>query len=103
MNVESLIRRKLSAEFQAGHLEVINESHGHNVPKGSETHFKLVIVDECFVGVARVQRHRVVYALLADELSSGVHALSVHCYTSEEWGLRNEQSTTSPKCMGGGL
>lgn len=26
------------------HLEVINESYMHNVPKGSETHFKVLVV-----------------------------------------------------------
>jgi BolA protein len=103
MSVEDRIRQKIAEALSPSHLEVINESHGHNVPKGSETHFKLVIVDECFLGLPRVQRHKMAYALLAEELSSGVHALSMHCYTSEEWSLRSQQAVDSPKCMGGGL
>jgi stress-induced morphogen len=37
------IREKLAAAFQPFHLDVLNESYMHNVPKGSETHFKVSI------------------------------------------------------------
>ena len=30
------------------HLEIINESYMHNVPKGSETHFKVVVISDVF-------------------------------------------------------
>lgn len=45
---EQLIVNKLSTAFKPSHLEVINESYMHNVPKGSETHFKVVVVSEKF-------------------------------------------------------
>jgi len=38
--VENSIRNKLSQHFNPNHLEIINESYMHNVPKGSETHWK---------------------------------------------------------------
>lgn len=47
-SVEEAIRAKLSQKLAATHLEVLNESYMHNVPKGSETHFKVVIVSEKF-------------------------------------------------------
>ena len=31
-------------------MEVMNESYMHNVPKGSETHFKVVVVSPKFEG-----------------------------------------------------
>lgn len=46
--VEASIRNKLTTELQTTHLEVINESFMHNVPKGSETHFKVVVVSDKF-------------------------------------------------------
>lgn len=36
---EKIIFTKLTDKFKPNHLEVINESYKHNVPKGSETHF----------------------------------------------------------------
>lgn len=35
------IRDKLQSAFQPAHLDVLNESYMHNVPKGAETHFKV--------------------------------------------------------------
>ena len=49
--VEAEVRAKLEAALTPTHLEVINESAGHNVPAGSETHFKVVVVSQCFAGV----------------------------------------------------
>lgn len=34
------ITRKLEGGLKPLHLEIINESYQHNVPKGSETHFR---------------------------------------------------------------
>lgn len=62
---------------QPTHLEVFNESYMHNVPKGSETHFKVVVVSEEFDGVSLIKRHRMVNNALRDELAGGVHALSI--------------------------
>ena len=52
--------------------QVINESSGHNVPKGSETHFKVVVVSDSFDGQMLIARHRMVNEILADELSGYV-------------------------------
>ena len=42
------ITENLTASFNPAHLQVINESYMHNVPQGSETHFKVVVVSEKF-------------------------------------------------------
>lgn len=47
-SVESTIRSKLQTALDAKHLDIINESYMHNVPKGAETHFKVVVVSEKF-------------------------------------------------------
>lgn len=46
--VEASIRNKLTQRLNAEHVEVVNESYMHNVPKGSETHFKVLVVSEKF-------------------------------------------------------
>lgn len=83
------------------HLEVVNESHMHSVPVGSESHFKVVLVSSQFEGRRQVARHQTIYQLLAHELANGVHALALHTYTNAEWQLRAAAAPESPQCMGG--
>ena len=58
MSVTSTIEQKLANGIPAKHLEVINESHQHNVPAGSESHFKVVIVSDDFEDQSLINRHR---------------------------------------------
>ena len=100
--VETEIRKQLTETFQPTHLEVINESHQHNVPPGSESHFKVVLVSEAFAGKRQVQRHQAVYGALAEQLKGPVHALSLHTHSPDEWSER-QHAPESPACLGGGL
>jgi BolA protein len=81
-------------------LEVENESHGHNVPKGSETHFRVVVVSQVFEGKSAVARHKLVYAALGDELRAGLHALAITARTPGEWNAA-PVANESPLCHGG--
>lgn len=101
MIVQQRIEARLKEALDPSHLEVINESHRHSVPRGSETHFKVVIVSPRFDGVSTVKRHQLVYGALADEMKAGVHALAITSRTPAEWAARPE-ANTSPKCHGGG-
>tara|TARA_X000000368_G_scaffold117931_1_gene92131 strand:- start:5808 stop:6110 length:303 start_codon:yes stop_codon:yes gene_type:complete len=97
MNVEKKIEHTLSDNFQLSHLEVINESHMHSGPN-TETHFKVVLVSEEFKDVKLVQRHRKINELLKYELENGVHALSLHLFTMDEWKEKEEYVKDSPPC-----
>ncbi len=101
MSVQDVIEQKLTAAFAPQHLEVRNESGGHNVPAGSETHFKVVLVSTLFDGERLLARHRRVNAALADELQGPVHALAIHTYTADEWQARFGEAPMSPPCQGG--
>ena len=46
--IRGIIEDKLRNEFQPVHLDVQDESYRHNVPAGSESHFKVVIVTDRF-------------------------------------------------------
>ena len=100
MSTQEIIESKIKANLAPEFLEVINESHGHNVAPGSETHFKLTIVSQQFASLTLVRRHQRLYQLLAEELSNGVHALALHTFTPEEWS-QNQRSLESPNCLGG--
>jgi BolA protein len=98
--VKTAIQEKLEV-LAPEHLEVINESHMHNVPEGSESHFKVVIVSDQFAGSMLVARHRRVNELLSAEIQGPVHALSIHAMTPEEWFESGARSPDSPECLGG--
>jgi stress-induced morphogen len=88
------------APFATG-MQVINESFMHNVPKGAETHFKVVVVSDTFTDVALIKRHRTVNTLLKEELATGVHALTIQAKTVAQWEQSGHAVEPSPKCLGG--
>lgn len=87
--VADRIRHTLTAALAPTSLEVIDESarhagHAHVVSRAGsaqgtgETHFRIKVVSEGFRGKSRLERHRAINALLADELTpDGVHALAI--------------------------
>jgi len=81
MTVEQSIKEKLSKAFAPDALEVVNESHHHAGHAGSpgtgESHFSVKVVSDSFAGKSRVERHRMVNAVLADELAGKIHALAI--------------------------
>jgi BolA family transcriptional regulator, general stress-responsive regulator len=101
MSRHARIDAALRETFDPLHLEVIDESHMHSVPAGSESHFKLLVVSERFVGQNLVARHRAVNALLRPEFEGGLHALALHTWTPEEWFERGGSAPESPPCLGG--
>ncbi|MBA2709218.1 MAG: BolA family transcriptional regulator [Tatlockia sp.] len=101
MSRKKRIFELISSEFNPQFLNIEDESFMHNVPDGAETHFKLTIVAEKFTGLSKLARHRLINQLLSSELNSGLHALSLHLYTIEEWQSRGETSPNSPACKGG--
>ncbi|XP_046740595.1 DNA-binding transcriptional regulator BolA isoform X2 [Diprion similis] len=76
--VESSIRAKLEDGLKPNFIQVINESYMHNVPKGSETHFKVVVVSEKFAGQPLIKAK-----------------------TPEQWQESSKLVEPSPACRGG--
>ncbi|AWL10950.1 Protein BolA like protein [Saliniradius amylolyticus] len=101
MHIQSVIEDKLSEHFSPEHLEVLNESHQHNVAAGSETHFKVVLVSPKFHGERLINRHRAVNKVLREELANHIHALALHTYTDSEWHGLYGETPDSPRCLGG--
>jgi BolA protein len=53
--IQQAITEALTTSLKPVHLEVINESYMHNVPKGSESHFKVLVVSKEFDGLALIK------------------------------------------------
>jgi len=95
------IGRRLTDAVSLLHLNVDNESHQHNVPENSQTHFKVVLVSDDFADLSRIKRHRLVNSLVKDLLAGPIHALTLHLYTAIEWRARFGEAPLSPPCHGG--
>jgi BolA family transcriptional regulator, general stress-responsive regulator len=82
MTAKDVITQKLTNAFAPQSISVVDESHQHaghaGHRPGGETHFRVTIVAEAFRGKNRIERHRMINAILAAELSGGVHALALH-------------------------
>jgi BolA protein len=81
MSVADTMRQKLSRRFAPARLDIQDDSHRHQghagARAGGESHFQIHIVAAEFAGLTRVQRQRLIYETLAEELAGPVHALAV--------------------------
>ncbi|TPX38311.1 hypothetical protein SmJEL517_g00130 [Synchytrium microbalum] len=97
------ILHKLTTALTPTNLEIIDDSHlhaSHAAMKAQgglnkETHFRVSVVSPSFEGKPVVQRHRMIYDLLSEELKAsfsrllaqlvgGLHALSLNTKTPKE-------------------
>lgn len=89
MSVADIMTKKLEESLNPSVLKLIDESHLHAGHAGAnpqgESHFQLLIVSDKFEGVTRVQRQRLVYDILAEELKGRVHALQLKTLTQVEY------------------
>ena len=80
-SVAQRIRDKLDAAFEPERLAIADDSANHaghvGARLGGESHFRIEITAAAFAGTTRVERQRLIYAVLADELAGPVHALEV--------------------------
>ena len=81
MSVAETIEKKLNESLAPSRLTVEDDSHKHaghsGARPGGETHFNVTIVSAAFAGKSRVDRQRMVYQILAEEMAGPVHALGL--------------------------
>ena len=80
--LEQSINRKLRDTFDPAVLEVINESHLHaghqpGFNGEGESQIRVRMVAAYFNGKSRVDIHREINAICADEIAAGLHALAI--------------------------
>lgn len=72
------IRALLTEALAPVELDVIDEGHKHAGHSGEgRGHFFARIVSPAFAGKNPIQRHRMVYAALAEMMPDGIHALAI--------------------------
>ncbi|GAB1870088.1 BolA-like protein 2 isoform X2 [Camponotus japonicus] len=75
---EEHIKDKVTEGLKASHVEVVDQSDGCGAK------FSVVVVSDLFQGKPTLQRHRLVYGVLEEELKA-IHAISVTTLTPEQW------------------
>ena len=82
MATTDTIAQKLKDALSPQHIEVEDVSHHHaghaGWRDGGGTHFSVTIKAASFAGKSRLQQHRIVNSILADELAGDIHALELH-------------------------
>lgn len=80
-SIKDRIETKLRTRFTPERLIVTDDSHRHaghaGARPGGQTHFAVEIVSDSFRAQSRVDIHRAIHALLAEEFAAGVHALAI--------------------------
>ncbi|EGX89351.1 BolA domain protein [Cordyceps militaris CM01] len=102
--LEDVIRAKIMAALNPLTLEIYNDSHLHSHHKAmqgsisKETHFRLVITSDAFNSKMQPARHRMIYALLRDEMAQegGIHALQLRTLTPEEEARQQKKLEDEP-------
>jgi BolA protein len=78
----------LTRELEPIELRVEDESHQHaghaGWREGGETHFRIDVVSPAFAGKSRIERHRIVNAVLAPAFQRGLHALAIEARAPEQ-------------------
>lgn len=96
---EVRIAEVLKSAFKGAKIFLENESMHHLVPPNSETHFKLLVISDDFLGISKVGRQRMVYGPLNSEFKAGLHALTLRALTTSEWESGQGENFISPECM----
>jgi len=82
------MQSKLTDALAPIELTIEDDSQRHVGHAGhdgrGESHFNVTVVSDRFQGRSRVDRQRLVYRILSEELADRVHALSVRALTSAE-------------------
>lgn len=100
--VRAQIIAQLQWTMQPSTLLVYNESHLHTTPPEAESHFKIVLISDLFVGVSLLMRHRAVNGALEELFKSGqLHAMQLTTKTRDEWEEEGGEVPESPVCLGG--
>lgn len=78
---------RLEENLRPDQLEVIDDSHrhaGHAGAADGRGHFTVLIVSQRFAGLGTLQRHKLVYEVVGDMMTTDIHALSIRALAPGE-------------------
>ncbi len=80
------IRTRLEQHFTPQLLRLTDDSHRHvgHAGAGGLGHYSVYICASAFSGRSPLQRHRLIYAALAEMMQTDIHALHIQAVSPEE-------------------
>jgi len=82
---EEYLKEKLTEEFKASHVEVVDQSDGCGAK------FSIVIVSDVFQGISSLQRHQLVHGVLEEEVKT-IHAITLKTLTPQQWEITKDKN-----------
>ena len=83
----AMIKTRLDETFLPLACQLTDESALHAGHAGAASgggHYRLHLVSDCFEGLNRLQRHRLVYDCLHDMMNTDIHALAINAVAPSE-------------------
>ncbi|PIR01550.1 MAG: BolA family transcriptional regulator [Nitrospinae bacterium CG11_big_fil_rev_8_21_14_0_20_45_15] len=92
--IDKILKEKLSAQ----HVGIIDDSDKHRGHKaaGGGGHFTVTVVSECFRNVNIIDKCRLVYSALDEQINGQpklIHALQIKTFTPDEWQSSTANTT----------
>jgi BolA protein len=81
------LTERLRTGLDPEQLEVVDDSHrhaGHAGAADGRGHFTVLVVSQRFAGLSTLRRHRLVYEIVGDMMTTDIHALSIQAYAPGE-------------------
>ena len=80
--------------FKPYRLQVVDDSHKHKghpeALKSTGGHYTITIVSKIFEGKKKIIKHRMIYEALRDLIPEEIHALSINCFSIEEYERKED-------------
>ncbi|QXK92150.1 BolA family transcriptional regulator [Neoehrlichia mikurensis] len=88
MGIIQIIKKKIASSINLIDLKIIDKSSEHIGHKFISTapisHIKLIIISNDFLNIKKLERHKLLYNILASEIQL-IHSVSLSAYTEEEY------------------
>ncbi|MEK7748033.1 MAG: BolA family protein [Nitrospirota bacterium] len=88
MSTKEIIQQKITAVLSPCYFSIVDETWKHAGHAGAikgKGHFIVHVVSEKFEGVSLLNRNRMVFEVLKEEMATLIHALTIRAQTPSEW------------------
>ena len=96
--IKEKIEKKINAAFSPVHISIIDETWkhaGHAGAVSGKGHFILHAVSQQFEGISLLNRNRLIFDILKEEMGSEIHALTIRAQTPPEYALEKQRGQQS--------
>ncbi len=88
--ISKKIEKKIKEQLAPIHFSIVDETWKHAGHAGAtpgKGHFIVAVVSARFEGVSQLNRNRMIFEVLKEEMVSEIHALSIRAETPRESGI----------------